>query len=207
MWFKMPEESYTIRRAYSEESPSTQLRSISSRWQTGRTGVFRNPFTPGAFEAGRLIEMKTRENPSGPEATKASTTGRIYGSSCAHRPLPSTSEMLANRRSPYMFEPVKMIRSVAHVPSPRDPAPERYALAPGKATIPGSGSRPFPGRDDEDSRGPIDVVQDAGGVVHDTTSVFRRVTLHPVAEHFITMANRSDRCFQKSVYPRGLRGR
>ena len=68
---------------------STQLRSISSRWQTGRTGVFRNPFNPGAFEAGRLIEMKTRGNPSGPEATKASPTGRIYGSSCAHRPLPS----------------------------------------------------------------------------------------------------------------------
>ena len=54
----------------------------------------------------------------------------------------------------------------------------------------------------------IDVVQDDGGVVHDTTSVFTRVALStPVAEHFITMANRSDRCFQKSVQPRGLRGR
>jgi hypothetical protein len=49
-----------------------------------------------------MIEMKTRGNPSGPEAIKASLTGRIYGSNCAYRPLPSKSEMLAKRRSPYM---------------------------------------------------------------------------------------------------------
>jgi hypothetical protein len=88
MWFKMYGGEYTIRRAYSQESTLHQLRSISSRWQTGRTGVFRNPFIPGAFETGRLIEMKARGNPSGPEATKASPRGRIYGSNCAHRPLP-----------------------------------------------------------------------------------------------------------------------
>ena len=79
-----------------------RARPLSKRWQTGRTGASRNPFIPGAFEAGRLFKMKARGNPSGPEATKASPTGRIYGSNCAHGPLPSKSEMLANRRSPYM---------------------------------------------------------------------------------------------------------
>jgi hypothetical protein len=58
------------------------LKHFSIRWQTGQTGVFRNPFSAWAFEVGRMIEMRTRGNPSGPEAAKASLTGRIYGSNC-----------------------------------------------------------------------------------------------------------------------------
>ena len=87
----------TTRQDISRAPLSTQLRSISQRWQTGRTGAFRNPFIPGAFEAGRLIEMKARGNPSGPEATKGLTNRPDIREHCAHRPLPSKSETLARR--------------------------------------------------------------------------------------------------------------
>jgi hypothetical protein len=34
------------------------------------------------FEAGKVIEMKTRGNPSGPEVLNISIIGRIYGCNC-----------------------------------------------------------------------------------------------------------------------------
>jgi hypothetical protein len=68
----------------------------------GQTDVFRNPLTPGAFEADRLIEMKTRGNPSGPEAITPQPQAGYMDATALSDPKALDTKKLANRRSPYM---------------------------------------------------------------------------------------------------------
>jgi hypothetical protein len=68
----------------------------------GRTGVFANPLSPRVSKTERMIGMKTRGNPSGPEALKASPQAEYMGATALLTTLASEGKKLANRRSPYM---------------------------------------------------------------------------------------------------------
>ena len=68
----------------------------------GRTGVFRNPFSARAFEADRMMGMKTRGNPSGPEATPPQPQAGYMDATALPDPNAIDAKKLANRKSPYM---------------------------------------------------------------------------------------------------------
>jgi hypothetical protein len=63
----------------------------------------RNPFNPGTFEAGRLIEMKTRGYSIRARGDQGLTNRPdIWEQLRSPTQPPSTRKVLANRRSPYM---------------------------------------------------------------------------------------------------------
>jgi hypothetical protein len=62
----------------------------------------RNPCNPGAFEAGRLIEMKTRGNPSGPEVVKNLNIRPDIWMQLRLLIVVIEEKKLAKKRSPYM---------------------------------------------------------------------------------------------------------
>jgi hypothetical protein len=68
----------------------------------GRTGVFSNPFSARVLQTDRMMGMKTRGNPSGPEATRPQPQAGYMDATALPDLNTINVKKLANRRSPYM---------------------------------------------------------------------------------------------------------